>query len=96
MTVCKKTVSVLIMTILACAYSVSATPTCLYCLRSAETATLLDKYSYCTATDVCLENKWDYIDYPCNGSKWENAKKIPFDNCNATETTCHQFTSSSS
>ena len=76
MTVCKKTVSLLIVAFLACFYTVSASPTCLSCIRSASTATLLDSYSYCNATDTCIENKWDYIDLHCNGSKWENANKI--------------------
>ncbi len=46
-----------------------ATANCLYCRRSAVGATLLVSYSYCASSDTCLQDRWLYIDRPCE-SGW--------------------------
>ena len=38
-----------------------ATANCLYCRRSSVSATLLVTYSYCAASDTCLQDRWLYI-----------------------------------
>ncbi len=54
---------------------VEATVNCLYCRRSSVTATLLVTYSYCAASDTCLQDRWLYINRPCS-SGWIDGKKL--------------------
>ena len=69
-------------------------PTCLYCKRADQTATLLVSYSYCAASDTCLEDKWMYIYRPCS-STWVLGKNINLvSTCTPTSTSCHSFISS--
>ena len=47
------------------AYTQSAQ--CMYCRRMDLNAGFLVSYSYCSATDVCLMDAWNYINRPCTG-----------------------------
>ena len=70
-----------------------ATANCLYCRRSGVGATLLVSYSYCAASDTCLQDRWLYIDRPCS-SGWLDGKKLNMETqCKPKATTCHPFVS---
>lgn len=71
----------------------NATPTCLYCKRADDTATLFVSYSFCKSSDTCLQDKWLYLDRPCT-SGWRKGKKWAMTDCTPTLTTCHSFVSS--
>jgi hypothetical protein len=65
----------------------------LFCERSDFTATLLTSYSYCSTTDQCLQDQWNYINRPC-GAGWKEGKNLDaINNCGATAATCHSFVS---
>mmetsp|Transcript_32506 Transcript_32506/g.24018 ORF Transcript_32506/g.24018 Transcript_32506/m.24018 type:complete len:122 (-) Transcript_32506:172-537(-) len=51
-------------------------------------------YQYCSASDVCLKNAWNYINYDCE-SKWVKGKKLDLDaDCDAKiSDECMTFTS---
>lgn len=70
-----------------------ATSTCLYCRRADKTATFMVSYSFCRASDTCLQDKWLYIDRPCS-SGWNRGKDVGVVSCEPTLTTCHSFVSS--
>ena len=70
-----------------------ATANCLYCRRSSVGATLLVTYSYCAASDTCLQDRWLYIDRPCS-SGWIEGKKLNMEGqCKPKATSCHPFKS---
>lgn len=69
-----------------------ATANCLYCRRSDFTATFLVSYSYCQASDTCLQDKWNYIDRPC-ATKWKRGVNTLLDDCAPKKVTCHDFIS---
>ncbi|TNV72503.1 hypothetical protein FGO68_gene9025 [Halteria grandinella] len=71
---------------------VSSTAQCLYCRRSDFTATFLVSYSYCAATDTCLQDRWNYIDRPCT-TKWVRGVKTELEACAPKKVTCHDFVS---
>lgn len=70
----------------------SATANCLYCRRSDLTATLLVSFSYCQASDTCLQDRWNYIDRPCS-TKWVRGVNTALDDCTPKLVTCHPFVS---
>ena len=74
---------------------VSGTANCLYCKRSDVSATFLVSYAFCESSDVCLQDRWNYINRPCT-SKWKRGSKMLMDDCTPKRTTCHPFVSSSS
>ena len=53
----------------------------------------MNSWSYCKALDVCVNNIANYIDYKC-ASKWVKGQKLALDECNPTNGTCQNFTSS--
>lgn len=69
-----------------------ATSTCLYCRRADKTATFMVSYSFCRASDTCLQDKWLYIDRPCS-SGWNRGKDVSMMSCEPILTTCHSFVS---
>ena len=73
--------------------SASATSTCLYCIFEDDQAGFLASYSYCLATDTCLEDQWNYIDYKCSSS-WARGDTLNITVCSPTEVTCPSYTSS--
>lgn len=74
---------------------VSGTAQCLYCKRSDVTATFLVSYAFCESSDVCLQDRWNYINRPCT-TKWRKGSKMLLDDCTPKRATCHPFVSSSS
>ena len=79
--------------VLALLPQAEATANCLFCRRSGFGATLLVTYSYCEASDTCLQDRWLYIDRPCS-SGWVDGKKLDMiAKCKPKATTCHPFTS---
>ena len=70
-----------------------ATSTCMYCRRADKTATFLVTYSFCESSDICLQDKWNYIDYDCK-SGWHRGKNVALDSCSPNITSCHSFVSS--
>lgn len=69
-----------------------ATASCLYCRRSDFTATFLVSYSYCKESDICLQDKWNYIDRPCK-TKWRRGVKTLLEDCSPKKVTCRDFIS---
>ena len=50
-------------------------------------------YSYCAASDTCLQDRWLYIDRPCS-SGWIEGKKLNMEGqCKPNATSCHPFKS---
>lgn len=100
MIVCKKTVIstlslflVLSLSLYSGFASAQASATCMYCKRADATSTLFVSYSYCQSSDTCLQDKWMYIDRPCD-SDWSKGKNLALSTCTPTLTTCHSFVSS--
>lgn len=91
---------ILVILLTLCSYA-SATETCLSCMKKDKTATFLVSYSYCNTSDVCLQNRWNYIDRPCvanpNSNRteygWILGRWVPMDYCLPMGVECHAFTS---
>ena len=49
---------------------------CLYCRRMSISAGFLESYSYCTQTDECLLDAWNYLDRPCGNSTWTTGSNL--------------------
>ena len=54
----------LVLLLTLCSYA-NASANCLSCMHKDKTATFLVSYSFCNSSDVCLQNRWVYIDRPC-------------------------------
>lgn len=51
-------------------------------------------FSFCLATDTCLQDQWNYIDMPCS-SDWIRGKDLRIvEDCKAKKVDCLDFTSS--
>lgn len=87
-------------TALAQSSSSEPIPACLYCKHQAQNSGWLVSYSYCDDTEVCLKDKWNYLNRKCHSqSGWVNGEKLDLEeSCQAVESTEGQlsFTSSSS
>jgi hypothetical protein len=70
-----------------------AQATCMYCRRADVTRTFMVTYSYCEASDTCLQDKWLYIDRPCSTS-WKRGEDVDLMSCEPTAGLCHSFVSS--
>lgn len=63
------------------------------CRRKDINAGFLVTFSYCAKTDTCVQDIWNYIDYPC-ASGWVRGKDLRLeDDCKAKAVTCLDFTS---
>jgi hypothetical protein len=71
-----------------------AQSTCMYCRRADVTRTFMVQYSYCEASDTCLQDKWLYIDRPCS-TGWKRGEDVKLMSCEPTAGLCHSFVSSS-
>ena len=71
---------------------VYSTQTCLYCRRMDVNAGFLVSYSYCNATDECVQDQWNYINRPCNDD-WQLGKNLDLAKCNALPVACIDFES---
>lgn len=70
-----------------------STQTCLACRRKDIGAGFLVTYSYCAKTDSCVQDEWNYINFPC-ASGWVRGKDLRLDDdCKAKTVTCLDFTS---
>ena len=49
---------------------------CLYCRRMSINAGFLESYSYCSQTNECLLDAWNYIDRPCGNSTWVSGSDL--------------------
>ena len=67
---------------------------CLYCKKTDEDAYFVDSYSYCAASETCLTNAWNYLDYKCE-SGWKRGSSLSLESCQAQPTSreCPTFTS---
>lgn len=65
----------------------SASAACLYCRRMDKNSGFLVSYSYCQASDECLQDAWNYINRDCQ-SDWEGGKKYDLAVCNPDFITC--------
>ena len=70
-----------------------ATANCLSCKLSDMKAPLLVSFSYCNATDACLQNKWNYIDMQCKPGGWKRGVLMSIDDCNAAQSTTNTVSS---
>jgi hypothetical protein len=66
---------------------------CLYCKRMDEAAGWLQTYSFCNITDLCLEDRWNYINNECE-SGWRRGLNLDLEFCDPDEVTCEEFVSS--
>lgn len=101
MIVSKKTVisslAMMLMALSAQIYFTSSAPvpTCMYCHRADMTHIILTSFSYCQASNVCLQDRWMYIDYPCS-SGWNLGANVDLlGTCTPSVTNCNSFVSTS-
>ena len=66
--------------------------TCMYCRRADVTAGFLYSYSYCSASNTCLEDQWNYFNQKCS-SGWTLGKNVPLSACDPVQTTCNNYIS---
>ena len=48
----------------------AALENCLYCRYIDLRAVFLESFSYCTSSQECLADEWNYIDRPCSNGEW--------------------------
>ena len=68
---------------------------CLYCKRVDEDSSFLYSFSYCAATDTCLQDQWNYVNQWCT-TQWIPGWKLDiFEDCGAVDRpeACSSFTS---
>lgn len=49
-------------------------------------------YSYCNATDECLEDVWNYLNKPCEDANgWVQGRDLDLETCSANSVACPDF-----
>lgn len=63
---------------------------CTYCKMRDRDSGFLTSWSYCRASDNCLQDAWNYFNQPCNGG-WKRGRSYDLDFCEAVSTECSGF-----
>ena len=74
--------------------SQAALQNCLYCRYTDLHATFLESYSYCSDSEECLADEWNYIDRPCKNGGWKRGAEKTLDDCEVETSVCPEFVAS--
>lgn len=72
--------------------SAAASSQCLRCRNQDKGSGFLVSFSYCKASDTCLEDAWNYMNRGCVDG-WKAGISYDFDLCEADFSECQSFTS---
>ena len=67
-------------------------PKCMYCKRNDENSGFLNSWSYCSTTDTCLHNAWNYIQRECEDG-WRQGHSYVLDYCEPEDIACPEYVS---